>query len=159
MYSVLHFFRHHVKKNDPSISVTYAQVPDSNFKNLEKTIRHTLRISRDAEQQEKHVKKLKNGCMQRYKMHIRGLVEDGIPVPKSHSSASFVVSPVLNKVRIFFFKNDFTAHTMWYTTQKKIIRALFCPDGYFPPSVPGPADNSPFCRTSFTSSIVSGTIR
>jgi len=23
-------------------------------------------------------------------MHIRGLVEDGIPVPKSHSSASFV---------------------------------------------------------------------
>ncbi len=24
-------------------------------------------------------------------IHIRGLVEDGIPVPKSHSSASFVV--------------------------------------------------------------------
>jgi len=23
-------------------------------------------------------------------MHIRGLIEDGIPVPKSHSSASFV---------------------------------------------------------------------
>jgi predicted RNase H-like HicB family nuclease len=23
-------------------------------------------------------------------MHIRGLVEDGLPVPKSHSSASFV---------------------------------------------------------------------
>lgn len=26
-------------------------------------------------------------------MHIRGLIEDGLPVPKSHSSASFVVVP------------------------------------------------------------------
>jgi hypothetical protein len=32
------FFRHHVKKNDPYISVTYAQVSDSNLKKLEKTI-------------------------------------------------------------------------------------------------------------------------
>jgi predicted RNase H-like HicB family nuclease len=26
-------------------------------------------------------------------LHIRGLVEDGLPVPKSHSSASFVAVP------------------------------------------------------------------
>jgi len=26
-------------------------------------------------------------------MHIRGLIEDGMPVPKSHSSASFIAVP------------------------------------------------------------------
>ena len=32
------FFQTSREKNDPSISVTYAQVPDSNVKKLEKTI-------------------------------------------------------------------------------------------------------------------------
>jgi predicted RNase H-like HicB family nuclease len=26
-------------------------------------------------------------------MHLRGLIEDGIPVPKSHSTASFITVP------------------------------------------------------------------
>ena len=51
---------------------------------------HILRICPIASRQEKHRKKRKERMHEAIEMHIRGLVEDGLPVPKSHSSASFV---------------------------------------------------------------------
>ena len=35
-------------------------------------------------------RKLKERMHEAIEMHIRGLIEDGVPVPKSHSSATFV---------------------------------------------------------------------
>jgi len=37
--------------------------------------------------------KLKERIHEAISLHIRGLIEDGMPVPKSHSSASFIAVP------------------------------------------------------------------
>jgi predicted RNase H-like HicB family nuclease len=84
------FFQTSLEKNDPYISVIYAQVPDSHLKKLEKTIFAYSPDLPGCIAPGKTREEAEERMHEAIEMHIRGLVEDGIPVPKSHSSASFV---------------------------------------------------------------------
>ena len=51
---------------------------------------HIHRIFPGVLQRERRVRKQKERMHEAIEMHIRGLIEDGLPIPKSHSSATFV---------------------------------------------------------------------
>jgi predicted RNase H-like HicB family nuclease len=63
------------------------------LKRLKETIRHIPRICRDALQQERPREETEKNMHEAIEMHVRGLIEDKLPVPESTSFAEYVAVP------------------------------------------------------------------